>query len=204
MAEEDDPARSRSYSDSTASAVAAISDKTYSVTPDSLKVKSGIVAGDLTEMKVTERVEGDGGRIRAGLLRHEFGARALRPDAELLGRSGAEGVTGGPHHLATLAGKAVGQLADGRGLARAVDAHDQDHEGAVFPGDLESPGHGLQHRHDFLAQRPDQCLDVRELVARDALAQFLEQFFRDLHADVERLVAEGEAALRAVGAMLRS
>jgi hypothetical protein len=26
----------------------------------------------------------------------------------------------------------------------------------------------------------------------------------DLHADVERLVAEGEAALRAVGAMLRS
>ena len=44
-------------------AVAAISDKTYSVTPDSLKVKSGIVAGDLTEMKVTERVDAGSGTV---------------------------------------------------------------------------------------------------------------------------------------------
>jgi hypothetical protein len=44
-------------------AVAAISDKSYSVTPDSLKVKSGIVAGELTEMKVTERVEAGSGKV---------------------------------------------------------------------------------------------------------------------------------------------
>ena len=44
-------------------AVAVISDKAYSVTPDSLKVKSGIVAGDLTEMKVTERVEAGSGKV---------------------------------------------------------------------------------------------------------------------------------------------
>lgn len=46
-----------------AAAVATISDKAYSVTPDSLKVKSGIVAGDLTEMKVTERVEAGSGKV---------------------------------------------------------------------------------------------------------------------------------------------
>lgn len=46
------------------SAVAAvISDRIYSVTPNSLKVKSGIVSGEVTELKVTEGVEGGSGRI---------------------------------------------------------------------------------------------------------------------------------------------
>ena len=46
------------------SAVAAvISDKVYVVTPNSLKVKAGIVTGEVTEMKVTERVEEGSGRI---------------------------------------------------------------------------------------------------------------------------------------------
>ena len=46
------------------SAVAAvISDKVYMVTPDSLKVKVGILSGKVTEMKVTERVEEGSGRI---------------------------------------------------------------------------------------------------------------------------------------------
>jgi hypothetical protein len=46
------------------SAIAAvINDKVYSVTPDSVKVNAGIVAGEITEMKVTERVEAGSGRI---------------------------------------------------------------------------------------------------------------------------------------------
>src|SRR5713226_2279476 len=46
------------------SAVAApINDKVYSVTPDSVKVKAGIVSGEVTEMKVMERVEQGSGRI---------------------------------------------------------------------------------------------------------------------------------------------
>ncbi len=40
-----------------------ISDKVYSVTPDALKVKAGIVSGEVTEMKVTERVEAGSGRV---------------------------------------------------------------------------------------------------------------------------------------------
>jgi len=44
-------------------AAAVIEDKVYTVTPAAVKVKAGIVTGDVTEMKVTERVEKASGRI---------------------------------------------------------------------------------------------------------------------------------------------
>ena len=42
---------------------AVIEDRTYTVTPAAMKVKAGIVTGDVTEMKVTERVEKGSGRV---------------------------------------------------------------------------------------------------------------------------------------------
>ena len=42
---------------------AAIEDKTYTVTPASMNVKAGIITGEVTEMKVTERVEKGSGRV---------------------------------------------------------------------------------------------------------------------------------------------
>lgn len=42
---------------------AAIKDKIYTVTPDAIKVKAGIVSGEVTEMKVTERVEEGSGKV---------------------------------------------------------------------------------------------------------------------------------------------
>ena len=42
---------------------AVIEDKVYTVTPDQVKVKAGIVTGEVTEMKVTERVEKGSGRV---------------------------------------------------------------------------------------------------------------------------------------------
>jgi hypothetical protein len=42
---------------------AVIEDKTYPVTPASVKVQAGIVTGEVTELKVTERVEKGSGRI---------------------------------------------------------------------------------------------------------------------------------------------
>jgi hypothetical protein len=42
---------------------AVIDDKVYSVTPDKVKVTAGIVNGELTELKVMERVEQGSGRI---------------------------------------------------------------------------------------------------------------------------------------------
>jgi hypothetical protein len=40
-----------------------IEDKVYTVTPDQVKVKAGIVSGEVTEMKVTERIEKGSGRV---------------------------------------------------------------------------------------------------------------------------------------------
>ena len=48
-----------------AAVAAVISDKVYTVAPDSLKVQAGIVSGEVTEMKVTERVEEGSGRVAA-------------------------------------------------------------------------------------------------------------------------------------------
>jgi hypothetical protein len=44
-------------------AAASINDKVYTVTPDAVKVTAGIVTGEITEMKVIERVEEGSGRV---------------------------------------------------------------------------------------------------------------------------------------------
>jgi hypothetical protein len=44
-------------------ALAAVNDKVYTVTPNAMKVKAGIVTGEVTDMKVTERVEDGTGRV---------------------------------------------------------------------------------------------------------------------------------------------
>jgi hypothetical protein len=44
-------------------AMAAVNDKVYTVTPSAMQVKAGIVTGDVTDMKVTERVEDGTGRV---------------------------------------------------------------------------------------------------------------------------------------------
>ena len=44
-------------------AIATVNDKVYTVTPNAMKVKAGIVTGELTDMKVTERVEDGTDRI---------------------------------------------------------------------------------------------------------------------------------------------
>jgi uncharacterized membrane protein YeaQ/YmgE (transglycosylase-associated protein family) len=46
-----------------AAVAAAIEERTYAVTPASMKVKAGIVTGEITEMKVAERVEKGSDRI---------------------------------------------------------------------------------------------------------------------------------------------
>ena len=43
----------------------AIEDKVYSVTPPGMTVKAGIVTAELTDMKVTERVEMGSGRVES-------------------------------------------------------------------------------------------------------------------------------------------
>ena len=47
----------------TSGTAAVIEDRTYTVTPASLRVKTGVLTGELTELKVTERVERGSGRL---------------------------------------------------------------------------------------------------------------------------------------------
>lgn len=42
---------------------AVIEDKIYAVTPNQVQVKAGIVTGEVTELKITERVEQGSGRV---------------------------------------------------------------------------------------------------------------------------------------------
>ena len=46
-----------------AATAAVVDEKTYTMTPAAMKVKAGIVTGELTDMKVTERVEQGSGRV---------------------------------------------------------------------------------------------------------------------------------------------
>ena len=79
-----------------------------------------------------ESVIGQPGGIGAGRPGHHRTAGALAPDLQLLDRGGAEGVAGRQHH--GFAGLAVllGELADRRRLAAAIDTDDQDHKGPLI------------------------------------------------------------------------
>lgn len=48
-----------------AAPVVVVNDKVYALAPDSAKVAAGIVSGEITSMKVTERVEEVSGRVSA-------------------------------------------------------------------------------------------------------------------------------------------
>lgn len=76
------------------------------------------------------------------------------------------------------------ELADGRGLARAVHADDEDGVGLDARIYDERLGDGREQCSDVAAQSRKQGIDISELLPGHALAQTLEQFFGDLHPHV--------------------
>ena len=96
-----------------------------------------------------QRVEGKPGGVGALLALDEVGRRAARPDAQLLDRGGAERVAGGEHDRLALAPELGRELADGRRLAGAVDADDEDDEGTLARVDHERTGDGSERALDF-------------------------------------------------------
>lgn len=63
-------------------ATAAVNDKVYTLTPDTLKVRAGIVAGEVSEMKIVERVEEGSGRIAADQSVRLLGGKIVYLDGQ--------------------------------------------------------------------------------------------------------------------------
>ncbi len=76
-------------------------------------------------------VEDDRRRVGALTAAHQLDARPLGPGAELLGGGGPEGVAGGHDDAVAVDRQPLGDLADGGGLADAVDADEQPDVGGV-------------------------------------------------------------------------
>ena len=90
-----------------------------------------------------DRLEGDAGRVAALGAADDVDADPLAPGGELLDGGGAEGVGRAQHDRAVLGDQDPGDLADGGGLAGAVDADDEDDAGlAVGAADLQAAVHG--------------------------------------------------------------
>ena len=103
-------------------------------------------------LRLGDRVEGEARRIRALRSGDDLRADALAPDLQLLDRGGAEGVARRQHHALSFSCELPGELADCGGLARAVHAHHENHEGLLGGIDDERLGHGQQHLLDFAGE----------------------------------------------------
>ena len=131
-----------------------------------------------------QRVEGDGGGIGAGGLRDHRHVVALAPDLQLLDRSGAERVARGEHDFQSLLLQLPRQLADGRGLAGAVDADDENRERRGSAVDCERLLRWPQDLQQRAAQRREQRIEIAELLACDLAPQVFEDALRGFDADV--------------------
>ena len=130
-----------------------------------------------------DRVEDHGRRI-AGLLGDARSTWLRSPhDGELLARRGAERVAGGEQHGFAVALEIVGELADGSGLAAAIDAREHDHERAVG---LHGERHGdrLEQLEQRLLQRLSQLGGIGVSLAPRALPQLAEQMGARGNADI--------------------
>src|SRR5205085_895714 len=140
-------------------------------------------------LRRSKGVEEDSRGVCALLLLYERDAGALGPDGELVGGGGAEGVGGADENVVALGLDALRELADGRGLADAVDADDHDdvrqnRDGhALFGGDALLLGL-VEYGEQLVLYRALQRGDVAYLLARDSAPNLVEYVGRRLHADV--------------------
>ena len=94
---------------------------------------------------------------------------AARPDGELLDGRRAERVGGREQHPGAQRLEAPGELGDGRRLAGAVDAHDEDDRRRCPARRLARPGHGLARREqgeELQLERPVPGVRSRRARAR--------------------------------------
>lgn len=117
-------------------AAPVINDKVFSVAPDTVKVKAGVVGGELSGLKILERVEQGSGRVDSPpRLSGKLVLRNLAPDQAVQLRGGkivyldahGQPIPLGPErtqpeiHLADSYGATMARLEPGEDLTRDVD-----------------------------------------------------------------------------------
>ena len=130
-------------------------------------------------------------RVASTLALHDLDTAALAPDVELLDGGGAEGVARAYEHLAAAKRSLIGKLADRRGLARAVDAHEEHADGIH----AERIGVGLgKETADFVSEHVEHGVRIGQRLARGLVAQTVD----DLHRRLGAQIAQDERFLEVV------
>ena len=119
-------------------------------------------------LRLLHDVVADARRVGAALARDHVDARALAPHLELLDGGGAEGVGAADQAARAGVAGAPGELAHRRGLARAVDAHEE--HAAREVGERVALGRG-ELLGEAARQGVAQLLCAGEVLARGLLAQ---------------------------------
>ena len=118
------------------------------------------------------------------MLADDGRAASARPDLQLVGCRRPEGVPRHQHDLLSLSGQLLCDLADGSGLAHAVDADDQNHAGVG--GQLQlRVSHG-KHVHENFLQRFPRFLRGFQVLLPDCSAQPLHSLDGGVHAQVRQ------------------
>jgi len=126
-------------------------------------------------------IESETGRVGARRTRLDVGAGARAPDRQLIDSGGAEGVAGHQHHVSALGAEFGGELADGGGLAGAVDAADQNDERPR--GDFKRLGDGAQDLLDLAGQHGLYFVG-RDAFLEAAVAQHFDHACGEIRAQV--------------------
>ncbi len=129
------------------------------------------------------RIESDRCRVRPFRVLHDVGARALRPDGQLLGSCRAERIRRRQENLLSFLLPAARHFSNRRRLAHTIYAHDQNHFRMMqlFFRRLipQHFGHDFFHiRHDFF------CIGNPPL--RHAAANLAHEIIRRPHAEITR------------------
>ena len=104
-----------------------------------VEAASGVDQDDIVSLgdRAFDGVKRHGGGVGILALGDEVGPGAFGPDPQLVHGGGPERVRGPDGHLQAALGELVAKLADGGGLADAVDPHDQEHVGSIGLGQVE-------------------------------------------------------------------
>ena len=156
--------------------------------------------------RLLDAVVDDAGRVAAFLAGDDRRLDPVAPDLELLDRGGAEGVAGGQQHAIILLLQQMAELADGGGLARAVDADDEDDVRAGEAPDVERLGDGREDLLDFLGEDGAQAalVELLEALGGDGFADALRRFGAEVGGDQRLLdVVERRGVERGLGRQAR-